>query len=492
MKCGATIVFCLIAFVFAGSGQEASSFLTNRVISYTLLDGSYFVDDCPVCARVTILQPLRGTFDLVLLQDTPPFTSYAVRNINFTASPGFGGEAQITGDGTYTRFEEFAMVQRMELNVQIKNNFTNRPVIFTNTSSVVEQPFPLIQISLTQSNGTPFQTFSMELLASPLREVWFSTTKSFTSTKGTSASNQISAGDLISNRGRVVKRNIDLVGRLGMMPIVADMGLDAVDVTRRGEIFFSIPRDVWSETLGQIRHGDLLSDRGRIVKRNRDLLAAFGVSASAPDAGLDAVRAMPDGEILFSIQSNVLANLSFPLSHGDILSDRGRVFRTNKELLSKFQPTNTNYNYGLDAFHIRANGEIWFSIVEGFTDRKLGIVRPGDLLSSLGHRVFSNSQLLAAFAPTEPDQDYGLDALFVISDTKLPASPPRIVKLSPNSASGSMQFEWDGEGAVFQLQRAKNLSGPWETCSPILPDLSLDDACDLTEGGSYFFRLQQW
>jgi hypothetical protein len=493
MKHFLALFSCLFGLVLSVNAQESFPSSRPSVISYTLLDGSYFVDDCQICGRPTILQPLHGTFDLVLVQNTPPVTRYAVRNLEFAAAPGFGGEVKITGDGTYTRFDEFGILQNMILDTQVKNAMTNRSVVFTNTSSSVEQPFPLISISLLQSNGSAFQTFSMELLAAPLREVWFSTTKPFTISTAASVSNQISPGDLISNRGRVVRRNIDLVGRLGVMPIVPDLGLDAVEVTRRGEILFSIPRDVWSETLGQIGHGDLLSDRGRIVKKNRELLAAFGGSTVArPDAGLDAVAVMPDGEILFSIQSNVVVNAGLTLSRGDILSDRGYIFRKNRELLAKFQPAVTNYDYGLNALHVLPSGEIWFSVEEGFTDRRLGEVRAGDLLSNLGHRVFSNSQLLAAFTPSNPSQDYGLDALFIVTDTKLAAPPPRIVKLQPDRASGRMQIEWDGEGAVFQLQRTKNLAGPWVQCGPIQPDLIFDDSCDLTNGDFYFYRVQQW
>src|SRR5207245_9190899 len=128
----------------------------------------------------------------------------------------------------------------------------------------------------------------------------------FTSTNRFAPTNQISGGDFLSDRGRVVKRNSDLVGRLGIMPAVPDLGLDAVFVKGRGEIFFSLPVDVFSETLGPIQHGDLLSNRGYIVKRNQELLAAFGAASSA-DAGLDAVQALPDGHVLFSIQSNVVS-----------------------------------------------------------------------------------------------------------------------------------------------------------------------------------------
>ena len=44
---------------------------------------------------------------------------------------------------------------------------------FTNDSRVVGRPFPLIQVSLTQTNGRLLQTFSLELIAAPLREFWF-------------------------------------------------------------------------------------------------------------------------------------------------------------------------------------------------------------------------------------------------------------------------------------------------------------------------------
>jgi len=481
----------LLASVVTASAQGSPQ-STDRlpVVTYTLLDGSYFVDDCLVCGRPTILQPLRGTFDLVLLQNTPPYTRYAIRKVDFSASPGWAGETHLAGDGIYVRFEEFAVLQDMDLALQIKDAYTNHPAFFTNDTRLVEEPFPLIKISLTQTNGTLLQTFSLQLFAAPMREVWFSTKKALSSTNQSGTTNVISAGDLLSNRGRVVKRNADLLGRLGIMPPAPDLGLDAVQVTRRGEILFSVAQDVWSETLGPIHHGDLLSNQGVIVKRNAKLLAAFGLPTAQPDAGLDAVQLMPDGEILFSIQNNAVVNPSLTLSRGDILSDRGRVFRTNRELLAKFHPALTNHDFGLDALQVLPSGEIWFSVEESFTDKWLGTVKAGDLLSSLGHRVFSNQQLLAAFAPADPTPDYGLDAVFVITDTTPPRPPPRIVKLL--RSSGMTRVDWDGGGEVFQLERAPSLSGPWQSCSPIVPDLSFEDACDAATNGSSFYRLEQW
>jgi hypothetical protein len=112
------------------------------------------------------------------------------------------------------------------------------------------------------------------------------------------------------------------------------------------------------------------------------------------------------------------------------------------------------------------------------------------LLSSLGHRVFSNQQLVAAFAPADPAQDYGLDALFVVTDMRPSQLPPRIVNL--RRVSGAIRLDWDGDGDVFQLERCSNLSGTWLPCSPILPDLSFDDPNDVTADTSGYYRVRQW
>jgi hypothetical protein len=458
-------------------------------VAYTLLEGSYFVDDCPICDRLTVQLPMRGTFELVLQQNTPPYTQDAVRSLDFTAGGGTFPEYHVTGEGTYMRFEEVAILQDMTLSTHVQDAGTNHIAYFTNNTRIVQQPFPLIQADLTQTNGTPLQTFSMHLFAAPVREIWFSTARGFTSTNRFAPTNQISAGDLLSNCGRVVKRNSDLTGRLGIMPSVSDLGLDAVQVTGHGEILFSIPVNVFSETLGPIQHGDLLSNRGLIVKQNQALLAAFHPASSA-DVGLDAVQVMPDGQILFSIQSDVVVTPTLTLSRGDILSDRGVVFLPHQQLLANFQPAITNADFGLDALCILPSGEIWFSVEEGFMDNRLGQVQAGDLLSSLGYRVFSNAALLAAFAPTDPSQDYGLDALFVVTDTQPPKPPPRIVSCS--QSGGCLELGWDGEGAVFQLETAPSLGGPWTPVGEVVPDLSGVSPCAVDASGRGFYRLRQW
>ena len=426
---------------------------------------------------------------MVLVQDTAPYIRYSIQNIDFTASPGTSLERHITGNGTYIRFEEFAILQDMDLCVQVKDPYTNQAAYFTNDTRLVARPFPLIQANLTQTNGTLLQTFSIQLFAAPVREIWFSTALPFTATNRFSPTNKLGGGDLLSMAGRVVKRNTDLTGLLGVMPPTPpDLGLDALDITGKGEILFSLPVNVFSEKLGFIQHGDLLSNRGAIVKQNQDLLSAFK-PASSFDAGLDAVQLMTNGEIFFSIQSNVVVNATLTLSRGDILSDRGQVVLSHQQLLARFHPANTNYDYGLGSFCILPSGEIWFSVEEGFDDQQLGKVQRGDLLSNLGYRVFSNQELLAAFSPADPALDYGLDALFVVTDMQPPRPPPQIVQ---QQVSGDVfHFEWDGTGAVFQIETTPALSNPWVPCTPILPDLS-SDAPIIPGQNSGFYRLRQW
>jgi len=488
MKRVVSVLLSLLAGILPAPAQDPL-YPPGTVISYELLDGSYFADECPVCARVTILQPMRGTFDLVLEQNTAPYTRYAVRNVKFTASPAWAGEVHLTGSGSYVRFEEFAVLRDMTLALEVKDNRTNKPAYFTNDTRSTTVPFPLIDVKLTQTNGNTAQTFLLQLLAAPVREIWFSTERDFVSTNRSSPTNRISAGDLISNRGRVVKRNRELVGRLGVMPVVPDLGLDAVHVAPRGEILYSIPQNVFSESQGLIQHGDLLSDRGPIVRRNQSLLAAFKVATST-DAGLDAVQVMPNGETWFSIRSNVVVNAAQTLGRGDILSDQGRVVLTHRELIANFQPATSNRDFGLDALQVLPGGEIWFSVEEGFVDNRLGPIAGGDLLSSRGCRVFRNEDLVRAFAPDDPKVDYGLDGVFVVTDTCSPKPPPRITRW--DRMHDSLRFDWEGEGAVFQLESAPGSEGPWSPCGQILPGLTGDAASDGTNSGTRVYRVRQW
>jgi hypothetical protein len=88
-------------------------------------------------------------------------------------------------------------------------------------------------------------------------------------------------------------------------PPAPDLGLDAVDMLPGGEMAFSLGSGIFSTTLGQLQPGDLLSNKGHIIRRNQDLLAAFLTDPATNDVGLDAVHVLENGEILFSITTNV-------------------------------------------------------------------------------------------------------------------------------------------------------------------------------------------
>src|SRR5258706_3934221 len=136
--------------------NEALAEITNRTL-YSLLEGSFLIDECLICGRPTIMQPLRGTFELAPEQITPPYSRYAVKNIDFVASAGTSFERCLSGSGTYIRFEEFALLQDMNPGLTIKDPYTNRLVFFTNENSNISQPVPLIQVRLKQTNGTLIQ-----------------------------------------------------------------------------------------------------------------------------------------------------------------------------------------------------------------------------------------------------------------------------------------------------------------------------------------------
>ena len=107
----------------------------------------------------------------------------------------------------------------------------------------------------------------------------------------------------------------------------------------------------------------------------------------------------------------------------EALNDRGLETLTPLQLVNwsneegaRFRPPLVVPDYGLDAVHVWPSGEIWFSTEEGFQDGALGPIAAGDLLSDQGYVVYRNLELLGPFAPIEDLADFGLDALFLVSD----------------------------------------------------------------------------
>ncbi|HEU0011575.1 MAG TPA: hypothetical protein VFT34_17295 [Verrucomicrobiae bacterium] len=459
----------------------------NRPWVYRLLDDSTLTDDCPICGRPTIQVPLRGTFSLRLLTQNPLFSRYAMEDIQFTAR---GGDYRVTGSGTFQIGGEVALVQEMFLQVQVDNGFTSRLCYFTNATAAVDRLWPMIDVTLDQTNGTFTQVYSLRLAAAPLREIWFSIVNYFRATTGLKGF--IEGGDLLALSGDIVKRNSYFFTSVGAMPPAPDLGLDAVDILPGGEIAFSMDSGFPISTLGPLQHGDLLSTRGRIIRRNQDLLAPFGIQPPAPDVGLDAVHVLESGEILFSIETDVFSErLGITLHRGDLLSSNGTVVRTHQQMLARFHPLDGAKDYGLDALYLWPSGESWFSVEEGFDDSALGPILPGDLLSDQGYVVFRNRELLSAFAPAQSQSDYGLDALYVVTDATPSAPAPRMA-IQPRPATRSAGLMWQSEGRVFQVERADDVTGPFQVLSTIIPDLFFDDLGALTNRTQSYYRLRQW
>ncbi len=266
--------------------------------------------------------------------------------------------------------------------------------------------------------------YAYEAPLPPPPDVWFSTEVGFHAGRidpdAVGNIRYVSPGDLLSRRGHIVRTNHELTAHLGIMPMVPDLGLDAVVLAPRREIWFSFEEDIpriWSETLGVwLKHGDLLSDRGYVVQTNERLLARFVRMPPVRDVGLDAVTRPPCRAIFFSTEEDFFSEaLGVMVRHGDLLSNRGRIVRTNAQLMQNFNPINPiPLDFGLDAAILRPWREIWFSTEVGFTDANLGPISDGDLLSTFGYIVARNLDLVEKFGPIEDLANFGLDAMNVI------------------------------------------------------------------------------
>ena len=192
-------------------------------------------------------------------------------------------------------------------------------------------------------------------------DVWFST-----NTYSISFKNGITfmaPDNIYSVSGARVPNNGDLLKEFGPRRwfMSFGQGLDALTlVTEPGATkpvaYFSTGRTFYSNTYQRnIGEGDLLSRNGNIVATNQDLIAKFSPD-STQSVGLDAVDVLNPGasqQIWFSSRSDFYSNeLGKSVSSGDLLSNSGQIIATNADLLAAFSPSKPNVNYGLDAAHV--------------------------------------------------------------------------------------------------------------------------------------------
>jgi hypothetical protein len=129
--------------------------------------GTIFVDDCR-CGRPTIEVPMGGSFFLLPLDvgGPSPFNSYLVIDLQMrSVSPM---EYGVTGSGRYRWGGEVAVVQEMDLAIEVNGQdratLVSGPVAFPEGVS-----FPAIDIPLDQvePKDPPLITYSVHLVAKP-------------------------------------------------------------------------------------------------------------------------------------------------------------------------------------------------------------------------------------------------------------------------------------------------------------------------------------
>lgn len=476
----AQLLFASFVSLMVCTGAE------SRAVHYQLIDGSYLLDDCPVCARPSIQWPMRGSFEMRVVETGPFSTRYAIEKINFRAG-GVDNPYQFQGAGTLDVSSAFALLQTVELEGTITSAFETNRASFTNESRQFTRALPMIAVKMLQTNGTLAHTFTLQIYAAPFHEIWFSTASPFHGADLPEGENEFGAGDLLSSAGRAVKRNSEFQeGFPG--PTFLNMGLDAVDLLPGAEIAFS------TDTVGVLNDGDYAYARTGDIYRYPDFLAAVA-PVPPDDPGLDGLQ-IKTNRAYYSLERDIEAfELGEFLRHGDLLfadseTLESGAFRRNEELLAQFNPPTRKTDYGLDAFYVWPSGEIWFSVHDGFSDSALGTISDGDILSDRGYIVFRNLELVSAFKPMEDAANFGLDAFTVITDVDGVQEADKLAIHFATSNNGTIRLTWNGLGKVYQVERASNVEGPYLPISPILSALGWEESSG--EVDAHFYRVRQW
>jgi hypothetical protein len=79
----------------------------------------------------------------------------------------------------------------------------------------------------------------------------------------------------------------------------------------------------------------------------------------------------------------------------------------------------------------------------------------------------------------------------VISDFVADESKPTL-KASLDTQNDAVILSWQGQGRVFRLERARDIAGPWEGITSIVPAFSFEDTDNITQQQRAFYRVRQW
>ncbi|MBN1697341.1 MAG: hypothetical protein JW881_07490 [Spirochaetales bacterium] len=104
----------------------------------------------------------------------------------------------------------------------------------------------------------------------------------------------IGPGDILTTDGRIYKTGKDLLRNFNPLSVSIEgsIDIDAVYILSNGEIWFSTASGFRDAKLGYVGFGDLLSENGRIILRNRDIVAPFNPIEDLADFGLDGISVL--------------------------------------------------------------------------------------------------------------------------------------------------------------------------------------------------------
>ena len=457
---------------------------------YQLLHESGYIDDCPVCDRPTLKRPLRGSFLLTPEPVNPLYARYTLTQVRLAVGGGLPGGILLEGSGVLEVEGEVAVTQRLILKLTVRTDMGTEEVEFDSGHQPGEPQWPWIQLSAVEQKPSATRILNLQLDTMPIRDLWFSTRSGFTAQLGDPSGITISPSDLISDQGHVVVSQSRLRSALRVSNAEPLGNLDAAFVAAGGGFGFSLGSDIQSATLGMVHHGDLVSLQGGLLKSYADFDSALGPQPPIPDLGLDAVFQQADGSYLFSIQKPTFSEtLGVIVGRGDLVSTTGRIVATASQLLKVFHPLHPDQDYGLDSVFVWPTGEIWFSTEEAVPLEGGFFLSDGDLVSSTGRIVYRNLELLDRFGPLEDAANFGLDALVVATDVGLPDVQAPVVRIRVDSAGNTLVLEWTAPGRFFQVEQSDSPLGPFRPVTPIV--LAQDQVLPTSRTAS-FYRVIQW
>ena len=143
------LVFRMSTFVIACAFAAFPAFISEaRPVTYRLHNATYTEGCFELCACPLWFAPMTGKFRLTPISITGTYDTYAVTNIHWAVG---GVGTSITGHGTLTRFNEFAALNRLELDLAIGSDVLQH---FDSGMVVAGAAWPAINIAVAM-NGEP-------------------------------------------------------------------------------------------------------------------------------------------------------------------------------------------------------------------------------------------------------------------------------------------------------------------------------------------------